>query len=706
MNWRKTSDFAILIGLLAAGYALFPVGNCMLGGEAFGACLQANPLAEQSAALGAAVLAVLVAVGARVVAARGPKTVAEELEGMPGGYTGDRRSMETASRASGGRDGVPEAITISQEFEIDLPEDEMSYRDEDVDALVNYVEEQEADREQADRPARRPARREPAAVGGFYCPPGMEDAPVLYVDSAHDAAGEDGARDDRVDNPGRPFATIGAALEAARALASKRRCRVQVRVMPGVYQEALLVSGQVALVNHRLPAEGSVRQHLDWLVAQQEVDHPDRVTILAPAEASCAVEFERGQDQGIFGFHVVGREGVEQTGIVARDCQSLAIVHCAVDDFSGGGAQLTGCGGSLPKTAVQVVGCRFRDNSASRGGALNIDGGTARVEKTRFVANAASVGGALYAADMLGPLHLVEVGFRKNKAHSKDRLTVRPEVVRLRDWPQGTGQGGAVAISHSKAKLAGCKFIENAAVNTGGALAILGAQVVLNSRGSGNSFRKGTARVGGAIFMAGWIGGRSTLKAKGVEFSENRAGGDGGSMALLGLSAAQILDTTFRGDASESPDAVGGSVASLKGAQFMVKDSHFRDATAAGCGGAAGAINASLVVSDGCIVEDCTARGGLGGGLYCMSRADDELDELMGRPDFKLPFVFTTRDASIRNNTAKAAGGVFVGNAEAVATFPIKVSVEMPVRIRNNVGGDVVVRWKGKTVEATEVVLS
>ncbi len=675
-------------------------------------------------------LGLLVALGARSMerrAGRGDGPMERSADYRSGG-----QRMETSSRAAGSGGKVPEAITISQEFEIDLPEDE-AHKDEDVDALINYLEDEEhggsvapggAGVDRAERPGDAGASQKPAALDGFYCPPGLEEAPVVYVDPKHGAA-EDEAIDlslgepedglagegERANNPERPFVTIGAALEYAGELNMGGGRPVQVRVMPGVYQESVVVPAGVSLINHRLPAEGSVRQHLQWLVGQDEVDHPDRVTILPPADAAYAVGFASGRGAGIFGCYMVGREGVDQCGVVAGDCLNLSVVYCAVEDFSDGGMNLERCGGSIMKTAAQIVGCRLRNNRARRGGAVVATGGTLRLEKTRLEHNRAKVGGALCVEDLTGPLHLVEVGFRKNEALSSDSLTVRPDVVRLQDWQQGTGLGGALAVIRSKAKLGDCKFVENRAKIAGGAAAFIGAQIVLSARGSGNSFKHNRARVGAGAFVVGWLGCRATLKASGVKFIDNAAGSDGGGLAVVGLAVAQIVEAKFHDNSSGEAAGLGGAVCCLKGGQFMAKETHFRANVSAGSGGSVGAVNASVVLSDGCIVEDSVAEGGDGGGVLCLSRSDEEMEKLMGRSEFKLPLVFTTRDVSIRNNRASGrGGGVRVGNAEEVGTFPIKVRVEAIVRVRNNEGAggdgdDVVGVWKGRDVRVDGEVL-
>lgn len=381
-------------------------------------------------------------------------------------------------------------------------------------------------------------------------------------------------------------------------------------------------------------------------------------------------------------------------------------MHCAVEDFGAGGVHLSDCGGGAKSTSVQVVGCRFRNNKSLRGGGLLARGGTLRVEKTRFEENRSTLGGAMLVVDASGPLQLDAVGFRGNVATAEDRLTVRPDVIKLEDWRHGPGQGGAVAAVRSKVKFTDCKFLENKAEISGGALALLGAQAVFDRRDSGNSFKKNESRVGGAVFLAGWTGCRATLKAKGSKFVGNEAGSDGGALAVIGLAVAQVMGAKFEDNQSMASEGIGGAVASLKGGQFMAKETRFRGNETTGRGGAVGAINASLVLSDGCYVEENVATGGEGGGLFCLSESNAEMEALVSRTDFKLPFVFTTRDVAIRHNkSAGQTGGLMVGNQEDMATFPIKVTIEKPMFVRNNKadGGseltaDLIVRWVSEVV--------
>ncbi|MFW5967152.1 MAG: hypothetical protein ACOCV2_06520, partial [Persicimonas sp.] len=64
--------------------------------------------------------------------------------------------------------------------------------------------------------------------------------------------------------------------------------------------------------------------------------------------------------------------------------------------------------------------------------------------------------------------------------------------------------------------------------------------------------------------------------------------------------------------------------------------------------------------------------------------------------------VFTMRDASVRKNrSAETGGGVFVGNQERTATFPIKVTVDHPQNVYDNGPDDLVVRWRGERLRVS-----
>jgi predicted outer membrane repeat protein len=743
-KWKKASKLLLAIGVIAALLGAFPVGKCMFdyanapesttlpgtgrsGDSALdlaeearnrGAptpstgyfdrltaaapgCYSAHPIQQNSAVWAVAFLALIGAALTRVLASRGKQ------DDIVKGIDREQRRAESISIESSpsmpGVDEEPqiEAIDLSQELE--LTGNDAFDDTSDRDSVMAFMQEREQKLAAIESEAQHVSD---GSIDGFYCPPGLAGRPVLYVEPDHQNA-RDAVEDvdSRIGSQEAPFRTIAAALEGAKTIVRQTQSPVQVRVAPGVYQESLELPDRVSLVNHRMPAEGSVKQRLKWVCNQSQLDDEERVTILPSAEDAYAISVAAGRKQGIFGCWIVGRDGVKQSGIVADGSTALAVVHCAMESFREGAIVVKNCGAQQPDDGLNVIGSRLRKNGRSRGGAIYAQKSSLLVRKTMLHDNRARQGAGIFTADMRAPVELVDVGFERN--HAKNTEVVDIEQTEPQEYAKSHGHGGGAAFLRSDVRLIDCKFTENRADAAGGAFAGLGSRLSIRTGESdGTAIRANRADVGGAAALVGWAACAATLKFHGTDVRQNIAKSSGGGIVCAGLATVQFKGGSLEKNICESPGGIGGGVAVLVGARFMAKETRFRGNRSRGSGGAIATRNAHVVLADGCIVEENVAQGGDGGGLSCETRPDRIVESLMNLSAFKLPFLCEIRDVSIRNNTSlKSAAGVRAGNHIESPSFPLKVDIQLPERIRLNevkspgaeANSQIMLRWAGET---------
>ncbi|KAG2425203.1 hypothetical protein HXX76_013956 [Chlamydomonas incerta] len=272
----------------------------------------------------------------------------------------------------------------------------------------------------------------------------------------------------------------------------------------------------------------------------------------------------------------------------------------------GGAVMVSGCTSrssllattaGIPKENARFLSGVFQSNTASRGGALRVDGCNVTVYESRFVGNSATdTGGAILAANAnlgtLTGLQVVGTAFQSNRAALS---------------------GGAVAVTSQGVSATNCSFSENIASNLGGAIYAYEA--------SPQALRKLPARQNGTAFSAD----ERTLLQVSIQatlFDRNTAVDEGGALALeqvsftstgntyLGNSAGDGLQTSVTSDsggavyasacigyATFDHDALSGNFANgghggallLTGCPAVVLESRLDNNTAAG--GSGGAIH-------------------------------------------------------------------------------------------------------------------
>ena len=148
-------------------------------------------------------------------------------------------------------------------------------------------------------------------------------------------------------------------------------------------------------------------------------------------------------------------------------------------NFIGNGSKF---GGGLyvnVKSKAKVDECNFRKNIAFNGGGISTgtyeawidDSCNLTINKSTFEENAALLGGGVFTAF---PTEIKDSSFTKNEAqvHENDD----------KGNPHLSGSGGAVHVIFKQTDIEGCKFIENNAYGSGGALSINGVYRAENNK--------------------------------------------------------------------------------------------------------------------------------------------------------------------------------------------------------------------------------
>lgn len=557
------------------------------------------------------------------------------------------------------------------------------YRKEEVeheDNLMDQMREQLVELERIKEEEKRGA----GTVDGFYCPDQYSSLRVIYVDTNSELASDD-LEPGRGESVDAPFSTIASALQMAKHKVRSTGQPVQVRVLPGVYQEAVVIPAKVALVNHRMPSEGSNADRLRWLLDQKEVDHPDRVTLLAPTTATEAVGFDPGMSQGIFGMYLVARDGIKQAGVLAKRIQSIRVVNCVIEGFGHGGAQIEYCGQDLITGGAYFQGCYFRKNKASKGGAICARESVVHIDDCLFADNLAIRGGAIFGDYLRAPLMITRSRFNSNRAQTKDINEDPLLEVHSSQWYDQQGMGGAIWLGRSQMKVSESKFRKNGASVAGGALAMIGSRAILQGEeDTPVLFEACRARAGGAVVLAADQGSNSTFRAEHVDFERCVSKQGGG--ALLGVGGVVALFDHAKAEYCEADDlvGVGGGVLMINGAEFLGSNISFR-ANKAGIGGALAIRNASVRLKERCLFQDNESAIGSGAGMFVDTQFDEQIEEAVATDGIELPFTMKILEAEFVGNIAGASpSALAVGDFDGDSAFSLLVEFGDGVVFRSN----------------------
>jgi predicted outer membrane repeat protein len=278
------------------------------------------------------------------------------------------------------------------------------------------------------------------------------------------------------------------------------------------------------------------------------------------------------------------------------------------------------------QSTFKVLNTEFRDNQGRNGGAIEVAAFSTSLEleirDSKFLNNSASfIGGALYMSD-ISQTDILNSEFRDNSAgrgggglyanqmpinidnnlffrNSGSRVgggvliqtegeiaeVTNSTFVENKAEPESSAGGGGIAVfAQSIVNIRGSFFLNNTAVNKGGAvwnnpgLPDRGIQVLSDTVFDGNS-----AALGGAISNDSPGGGGDINLISGVTFKNNTTTGNGGAINN-GSRIHNILNSTF---SANMADDRGGAIFNASAAETYVNFSTFVDNMAAGVGGGA-----------------------------------------------------------------------------------------------------------------------
>ncbi len=723
-RYRSWSLHLWAVAVLLVAAALGPLIYCLGFGElasaqeaGWGVCLESHPLQFPATIFVAGLVAILAGVILRIQAQQAQEQAERvrkrrERAVQQAGREASRTPRLDKHTLKGIKRVVPDEIDVEDDLDLEQdsdPELEEIVEKEDPDSVMAFLQEEQqaqALRRDVDSDSEHRAKKGLASSGKYYVPPGLEGAPVLYLEPDV-APGEVDELEKYIDNPNRPFGDVNQALRQAFRIVLKQSTPVVVRAKPGVYQAAVEIPDRVTVINHRMPASASVDQRVEWLRGQDDIDHPERVTFLAPSDSEFGVRVMPGRKQGLFGCHVVGRRGVAQTGLRAKENMALAIVHCAFETCSRSGVEVADSGEDLDGRRVQFVGCVWRNNSAvRRGGGLVVENSAVRIEASIFDGNRAPRGGAIAVADSKIPLMVQRSLLQRNRAVAND-VPSAVDVMKLEKWKSIEGVGGAMMVEDGLVRVVDCVVEGNDAAVGGGAIASLGGRVVIKSTGDERGVCKGNrACAGGGLLAVGWPERPALIRIKEVQIIQNLAKTVGGGAAAIGnavLHCEHVQVETNRAEGGKR--GVGGGIAAWRGAAAKLIGGEVVSNQVTGGGGGIAVLNGSLMLTGRCAVKRnrCKAKTG-GGGVLALTTADRDLERYIGQQGFSLPFKLKIERVRITlNDGAGPGGGLRAGNLVDGVTFPLAVSINPPEWITGNETGadqqlaeNIWIQWAGE----------
>lgn len=650
----------------------------------FGYCMEGHPLQFPTTIL---VSGVMLALGGVVLRAREKQVLEQQrLQREETRRLAAQGSVQAADSGRGAARRAPSEIEMDEPLDLEGMETEPGGSDDDGESAMAFLQ-----RERESRALQLAEKRRGGRSDGrdYYVPPGMERAADLFVDPDAEN-GDDVEPSKRIDSRDHPHTDLDEALRHAFQIVMDDNRAVVVRLMPGIYQTSVEIPSRVALVNHAMPRDQTVDERLAWLQEQTDYEHPQRVTLLAADGADVAVRFVAGENQGIFGCVLTGRSGVAQTGLVARDNDALAVVHCGFERFLAGGTKVVDSGEDVAGRRVQFVGCVWDGNTTPRrGAALQIRRSVVRIEAGVFENNRAVCGGAIAAWELEKPLRIHRSLIQRNRAQptegERSLKSVPPD-----GWAEVGGVGGGLWIRDGLAKLEDVNIEGNDASLGGGGIASVGARVVVESTGPERGvIRENRAEAGGGLLVAAGPQAEALIRVTEVEIGKNLSRALGGGACGIGNAVLQFKDVQLEANrATGAAPGIGGGIGLWRGAVAQLKGGEVTGNDADGGGGGIGAVNASVQLRKQCLINRNESRAD-GGGIYAVVMPSRVFEQFIGEPGFELPLEVVIKNVRITSNEARGTGGgLRAGSRGEERAFSLRLAVEPTSWIRGNSGGD------------------
>lgn len=352
-------------------------------------------------------------------------------------------------------------------------------------------------------------------------------------------------------------------------------------VLPGVYVETIDLNGKaITLMSSAGPAGTIIDGGGNGpIVTMNSLEGPNTV---------------------IDGFTI--RNGFTNTDGGAGMFIALAtptVQNCTFESNIAGGA--TGWGGGIRgiNSSATISGCRFLNNSASRGGGAHFLFGQPNIIDCEFEDNQATGfgwGGALYLGSLTGTT-ISGTLFLGNTAYDSAGIAAQSSAFTVTDCTftgnVGSRRGGAIgSLSTVSLAVTGCHFESNVVSNptdsNGGGISVAhGDTVILNSTFVNNS----ADQFGSAVYAVH----HDSLAVQNCNFTGNVSNNIGyGSALMISGGTASVLGCNFTGNSGN----VGAALGALN-STVTVAWSGFHDNTVTGTDARGGAI---AVGSNGSVV--------------------------------------------------------------------------------------------------------
>lgn len=551
------------------------------------------------------------------------------------------------------------AINVEGAFEIDIGEDSHAGLDSDKNTLMSIVEKQRAI---------TPSDGVHDPRHQFFVPKGFEESAIIFVDPEL-----------KKETPTR-FFDLDRALIVAQTMMLANPKGVQVKILPGVYQSSIEVPPNVVIVNQKMPRFSGSREGLLW-ISKQELDDPNRVTILADPEKPYGVKFIRGAHHGIFGCHIVGRGTKGQCGILIERSETVEIVNCVIEQFSNSGIRIERAGSEFPKIRVKINGSMIHKNQALQGGGVFVLESSVAFESCLLKGNTAQQGGGLFVAGVRRPIVLEAVRFEKNISSDPKKEQIGPDRD-LKSWEKQRGLGGAIFGVRTKLRAKDLECIENLAEVGGGAIALFSSGMSIHNDEHKSRIERNKSQLGGGIFIVGTPEKDALLKAEHTTMSSNICKAFGGAICIIGKAIVQAEECKI--EKNKSVNASGGGVSCHLGGSIDINGGSLSENHAKFNGGGIASLNGRVRIRGQAKVTHNRAQGS-GGGVFAISDPSPLTEALIKQNALQLPLKIIVGDANIRYNKCKKVGsGLRVGNLGKVATMPLDIQIDGKASIRSN----------------------
>ena len=450
----------------------------------------------------------------------------------------------------------------------------------------------------------------------------------------------------------------------------------------------------------------------------------------------------------VIGINAGGRSRIFNIDADRVSLDSLSLIKGSAKDALGGGAILhtngslfiddvtfrqnfadvnDGSGGAIRSTAsptqgpnLAITGSEFFANRAvSQGAAISVEnGGTTRLDGVTFRQNTVfaedSTGGALYNTGRMvvestsftgnrstaeggaiwngkdARLVLRDAAFTNNEAGTGGAIrndgggidAARTNFVGNNANDREEGSGGAIASDRGAVFLNDSLFTRNEA-GKGGAVEVMNGRLFATKATLTNNSAQGGDAEGGAIFAAGRL---TSVRLVDVTVSDNRAGANGGGIAVEGSARLRIDDGLVSENTAQSGDGAG---LYLRAARASLTDVKFAANVATQDGGAifGGGSNTRLTraeITGNRAVDDGGGVAIVGGALSSRAStfADNEANGDGGALHLKKSALFLGAEDRFDGNIAGNRGG------GGFADRTTRVEIEDSAFVANTAGGE------------------